>query len=352
MTDLSARAATAAKDSAASPSEATPANRKRGGRFGPRIPDYRGRQQVRRRRVPLRAKLRRDWQLLLMTVPALALLAVFHYTPLAGNIIAFQEYNPWDGVTGSPWVGFEQFERLFGDPRFWHAAGNTLMIATIQLVFFFPIPIGLAILLDSILTPKLRLLLQSIVYMPHFFSWVLVVTLFQQILGGAGLFSQILRENGYAPLEVMTNPDAFLFVVTAQMIWKDAGWGTIIFLAALAAINQNLYESAAVDGAGRWRRMWHITLPGLRPVIILLLILKLGDILNVGFEQFFLQRDAFGSGVSEVLDTFIYHQTLVTGNFSAGAVAGLVKGLVGLILILLANKLAHKMGENGIYRRA
>lgn len=287
-----------------------------------------------------------------MTVPAIGLLAVFHYAPTLGNVIAFQNYNPWDGVTGSPWVGFAQFERLFGDPRFWRAVGNTLVIAGVQLLFFFPIPIALAILLDSVLSPRLRLLMQSIVYMPHFFSWVLVVTLFQQILGGAGLFSQWLRQNGYAPLEIMTDPDAFLFVVTSQMIWKDAGWGTIIFLAALAAINPNLYESAAVDGAGRWRRMWHITLPGLRPVIILLLILKLGDILNVGFEQFFLQRDAFGSRVSEVLDTYIYHQTLVTGNFSAGAVAGLVKGLVGLVLILVANKVAHKMGENGIYRRA
>jgi putative aldouronate transport system permease protein len=287
-----------------------------------------------------------------MTVPAIGLLALFHYAPTLGNVIAFQNYNPWDGVTGSPWVGFAQFERLFGDPRFWRAVGNTLVIAGVQLLFFFPIPIALAILLDSVLSPRLRLLLQSIVYMPHFFSWVLVVTLFQQILGGAGLFSQWLRQNGYAPLEIMTDPDAFLLVVTSQMIWKDAGWGTIIFLAALAAINPNLYESAAVDGAGRWRRMWHITLPGLRPVIILLLILKLGDILNVGFEQFFLQRDAFGSRVSEVLDTYIYHQTLVTGNFSAGAVAGLVKGLVGLVLILVANKVAHKMGENGIYRRS
>ncbi|GAA0975495.1 ABC transporter permease subunit [Nocardiopsis tropica] len=330
------------------PRTAAPASRKRGGRARARtVPDVR-----RPTRAPLRARLRRDWQLLLMTVPALGLLAVFHYAPTLGNVIAFQEYNPWDGLLGSPWVGFAQFERLFTDPRFWSAAGNTLVIAAVQLVFFFPIPIALAILLDSVMTPRLRLLLQSIVYMPHFFSWVLVVTLFQQILGGAGLFSQLLRQNGYAPLEIMSDPDAFLFVVTSQMVWKDAGWGTIIFLAALAAINQNLYESAAVDGANRWQRMWHITLPGLRPVIVLLLILKIGDILNVGFEQFYLQRDAFGAQVSEVLDTFIYHQTLVTGNFSAGAVAGLVKGVVGLVLILLANKLAHKMGENGIYRRA
>ncbi|MFC7328413.1 ABC transporter permease [Marinactinospora rubrisoli] len=304
-----------------------------------------------RRRASLRARLRRDWQLLLMTVPAVGLLAVFHYVPTAGNVIAFQDYNPFDGFLGSPWVGFDNFYWLFTDVSFWHATGNTLLITAVQLVFYFPIPIGLAILLDSVMSPRIRLALQSIVYMPHFFSWVLVVTLFQQIIGGAGLLSQLLRSNGFEALDIMTNPDAFLLVVTAQTVWKDAGWGTIIFLAALAAINQNLYEAAAVDGAGRWRRMWHITLPGLRPVIVLLLILRLGDALNVGFEQFFLQRDAFGAQAAEVLDTFIYHRTLVTGAYSYGAAAGLVKGVVGLILILVANKVAHRLGEHGIYRR-
>lgn len=324
----------------------------RSGAPPPRRRDRSGRGRRSGRGPSLRARWLRDRSLLLMTLPAIGLLAVFHYVPTFGNIIAFQQYNPWDGVVGSPWVGLYQFERLFTDPRFWNAVGNTLVIAAVQLVFFFPVPIALAILLDSVLTRRVRLVLQSIVYMPHFFSWVLVVTLFQQILGGAGLVSQALRGAGYAPLDIMTSPDAFLLVVTSQMVWKDAGWGTIIFLAALAAIDQNLYESAAVDGANRWRRMWHITLPGLRPVIVLLLILKLGDILNVGFEQFYLQRDAFGSGVSEVMDTYVYHQTLVTGNFSAGAAAGLLKGAVGLVLILVANKTAHLLGEHGVYRRS
>jgi len=195
------------------------------------------------------------------------------------------------------------------------------------------------------------MLLQTVVYMPHFFSWVLVITLFQQIIGGAGLISQMLRQHGYEGLDIMTNPDTFLLLVTAEVVWKDAGWGMIVFLAALAAIDQNLYEAAAVDGASRWRRLWHITLPGLRPVIVLLLILRLGDALNVGFEQFFLQRDAVGQQAAEVLDTFIYWQTLAVGEWSYGAAAGLVKGVVGLVLILVANKVAHMLGENGIYRR-
>lgn len=303
-------------------------------------------------RPPLRARLRRDWQLLLMSVPAIGLLLLFHYVPLLGNVIAFQDYSPYVGIKDSPWVGLANFQWLLLDESFWSATLNTLTITAFQLVFYFPVPIVLAILLDSVVRPRLRLFIQSVVYMPHFFSWVLVVTLFQQMFGGAGLLSQTLREHGYSGVDIMTNPDTFLLLVTAETVWKDAGWGAIIFLAALAAIDPNLYEAAAVDGASRWRRMWHITLPGLRPVVVLLLILRLGDALNVGFEQFFLQRDAVGRDAAEVLDTFVYWRTLLTGEWSYGAAAGLVKGVVGLILILVANKVAHRFGEQGIYKRS
>jgi putative aldouronate transport system permease protein len=305
-----------------------------------------------RTRQPLRSRLKRDWQLLLMTFPAIALLVVFHYVPLLGNVIAFQDYSPYVGMKDSPWVGLSNFQWLLLDESFWDATLNTLSITTFQLIFYFPVPIMLAVLLDSVVRPRLRLFVQGIVYMPHFFSWVLVVTLFQQMFGGAGVLSQTLRNQGYNGFDLMTNPDTFIALVTAETVWKDAGWGTIIFLAALAAINQNLYEAAAVDGASRWRRLWHITLPGLRPIIVLLLILRLGEALNVGFEQFFLQRDAVGRDAAEVLDTFVYWRTLLTGEWSYGAAAGLVKGLVGLILILVANKVAHRFGEDGIYKRS
>jgi putative aldouronate transport system permease protein len=305
-----------------------------------------------RTRQPLRSRLKRDWQLLLMTFPAIALLVVFHYVPLLGNVIAFQDYSPYVGMKDSPWVGLSNFQWLLLDQSFWDATLNTLSITTFQLIFYFPVPIMLAVLLDSVVRPRLRLFVQGIVYMPHFFSWVLVVTLFQQMFGGAGVLSQTLRNQGYSGFDLMTNPDTFIALVTAETVWKDAGWGTIIFLAALAAINQNLYEAAAVDGASRWRRLWHITLPGLRPIIVLLLILRLGEALNVGFEQFFLQRDAVGRDAAEVLDTFVYWRTLLTGEWSYGAAAGLVKGLVGLVLILVANKVAHRFGEDGIYKRS
>jgi putative aldouronate transport system permease protein len=311
----------------------------------------------RRSRAPLRARLRRDWPLLVMVAPGALLLLVFHYLPMLGNVVAFQDYNPYLGdnslqaLVSSTWIGLENFEELFADPAFWDAFWNTLSITAFQLLFFFPLPIALAIVLNSLLSSRLRGFVQTVVYLPHFFSWVLVVTFFVQMLGGAGLLSQELREAGINPPEIMSNPDTFIVLVTAEAVWKDLGWGTIVFLAALSAVDTNLYEAAAVDGAGKWRRLWHITLPSLRPVIVLLLILRLGDALSVGFEQFLLQRDAVGRQAAEVLDTFVYHQAIATGDYGFGAAAGLFKAAVGLTLILAANKVAHLLGERGVYSK-
>ncbi|MEU4607385.1 ABC transporter permease subunit [Kribbella sp. NPDC023972] len=300
----------------------------------------------------LRHRWARDWPLLLMVLPVVVLLGVFHYFPTLGNVIAFQDYSPYVGIRGSEFIGFANFSRMFSEPAFWQAAANTLTITAVQLVFFFPIPIALALLLNSVLSAKLRNVIQGIVYLPHFFSWVLVVSLFQQMIGGGGLLAQSLRNNGYQAVDLMTRPDTFILLVTAQSIWKDAGWGMIVFLAALSTINPALYEAAAADGANRWRRLWHITLPGLRPVIVLLLILRLGDALTVGFEQFILQRSAVGADAAEVLDTYVYYQGLLVGDFGYGAAAGLFKGVVGLVLVLVANRFAHMVGEQGVYSRS
>lgn len=313
---------------------------------------------LRRRRVPLRARLRRDWRMLVMITPGFLILLIFSYIPIAGNVIAFQDYNPYVGgnpleaLLHSEWIGFGQFQLLFEDPAFWHAFRNTLAIASFQLVFFFPLPIFLAVMLHNLLSSRLRGFIQTVVYLPHFFSWVLVISFFVAMLGGAGLLAQTMREAGLEPWNVMTNPDTFIILVTGEAIWKDVGWGTIVFLAALSTIDQDLYEAAASDGAGRWRRFWHITLPGLRSVIVLLLILRLGDALSIGFEQFLLQRDAVGRQASEVLDTFVYYFSIATGNYGYGAAAGLFKAAVGLVLILTANKVAHKLGERGIYSKS
>jgi putative aldouronate transport system permease protein len=290
----------------------------------------------------LRARLVRDWPLLVMTAPAALVLLVFHYVPTLGNVIAFQDYNPFagdnafDAFVRSDWVGFDNFLQLFSDRAFWDAVRNTLAITLFQLVFFFPLPILLAIVLSSVRSARLRSVVQSILYLPHFFSWVLVITFFVQMLGGAGLLAQVLRQHGLTPWNVMTNPSTFILLVTSEAVWKDVGWGTIVFLAALAGIDPSLYEAAAVDGAGRWARLWHVTLPGLRPVVVLLLILRLGDALNVGFEQYILQREAVGRQAAEVLDTYVYYRAIVPQEF-------------GLVLILGANKLAHRLGEAGVY---
>ncbi|WP_232836724.1 ABC transporter permease [Lentzea terrae] len=298
-----------------------------------------------------RIRLRRDRSLILMTLPAVVLLVVFNYVPLFGLATAFQEYDPLAGVWQSTWAGLYQFERLLGDSLFWGALKNTLYLSFVQLILFFPVPIALALLLNSVLSQRIRNFFQSVVYLPHFFSWVLAITIFQQMLGGAGALNQFLRSNDIGTWDIMTNPDTFALLVTSQVIWKEAGWGIIVFLAALAAINTDLYEAAAADGAGRWRRLWHITLPGLRAVIVLMLVLRLGNALTVGFEQFLIQRNAVGHDTAEVLDTFSFYYGIATGDYSYGAAAGLFKSVISLLLIWGANKLAHAFGEDGLYRK-
>jgi putative aldouronate transport system permease protein len=308
-------------------------------------------------RLSLRLRFRRDRTLILMTLPAVALVLVFNYIPILGNVVAFQEYDPYISENGfvamleSPWVGIEQFERIFADSAFWDAVQNTLVLFSLQLVLFFPIPIVLALLINSVIRPRIRAVSQAILYLPHFFSWVLVITVFQQIFGGAGIIAQTLRRHGYEGFDLMTDPGIFKFLVTAEGVWKDAGWGIIVFLAALASVSPDLYEAAAMDGAGRWRRMWHVTLPALRPVIALLLVLRVGDALTVGFEQILLQRDAVGPGASEVLDTYVWWNGVRNQDFSYAAAAGLIKGVVSVALVLAANKVAHFMGEQGVYKK-
>jgi putative aldouronate transport system permease protein len=308
-------------------------------------------------RVPFKVRLRRDRTLILMTLPVMLLLLLFNYVPLLGNVVAFQDYDPYvssNGITAifhSPWVGVEQFSRMIDDPLFWSAAKNTIVLFVLQLVLFFPIPIALALLINSVIRPRVRAVAQAIMYLPHFFSWVLVVTVFQQIFGGAGIIAQTLEDHGRSGFDLMTNASLFKFLVTAQAVWKDSGWGIIVFLAALAAVSTDLYEAAAMDGAGRWRRMWHVTLPALRPVIALLLVLRVGDALSVGFEQFLLQRSAVGAGASEVLDTYVWNMGIQNGDFSYAAAVGLVKGVIGVCLVLGANKFAHLLGEQGVYQK-
>jgi len=296
-----------------------------------------------------RVRFRRDRLMLALLIPGFVYFVVFHYVPLAGNVVAFLDYKAYLGFLGSRWVGLQNFNDAFNDPAFWSAFRNTMVITVVQLVLFFPLPIMLALLLNSIMSRRVRAFVQSVVYLPHFLGWVIIVALFSQILGATGVVPNLLQSMGLPRWDAMTSPGFFPFLLTLQLIWKDAGWGTIIFLAALMNIDQNLYEAAAVDGAGPARRLWSITLPGIMPTIILLLILQLGSILSVGFEQILLQRDNVGASAGEVLDTYVFYHGIQDGRWGPSTAVGLVKGVVGLALILMANKLAHLVGQEGIY---
>ena len=291
----------------------------------------------------------RDRIMLLLIAPGVVYFLLFQYLPLLGYIIAFQDYLPFLAITEAPFVGLANFQAMASDPAFWQALANTFIIFGLQILFYFPAPIILAIMLHSVISTRVRRIVQSIVYLPHFIGWVIVVSLWQQVLGGSGVFVHTLRDLGLPTVNLMTEPGFFKALVTSQIIWKETGWGTIIYLAALLNIEAALYEAAVMDGAGRWQRLRNITLPGILGVTILLLILRLGAVLSVGFEQILLQRNAVGPAAGEVLDTYVYFKGIVGGQWGITAAAGLIKGIVGTLIVIGANKFAHRMGQEGVY---
>jgi putative aldouronate transport system permease protein len=290
----------------------------------------------------------RDRMMLMFIAPGLLYFLLFHYVPLLGNIIAFQDYLPFIGFD-SPFVGLANFQSMLSDGAFWQAVNNTITISLLQIVFYFPAPIALALMLHGIMSTKVRRVIQSIVYLPHFISWVIVVSIWQQVLGGSGIFVHTLRDLGLPALNVMTEPSLFKPLVILQLVWKETGWATIIYLAALLNIEAALYEAAVMDGAGRWQRLWNITFPGIMGVTLLLLILRVGAVLTVGFEQILLQRNAVGPAAGEVLDTYVYFKGIVGGQWGITAAAGLIKGVIGTVLVVAANKLARKAGQDGLF---
>jgi len=303
----------------------------------------------RTRRAGLRTRIWRERWLYLLLLPGLVYVVVFRYVPLLGNVIAFQDYSPYLGFADSAWVGLQNFADLFTTPDVGTALVNTLVISGLQLVLYFPAPIALALLLNSLMTESIKRAVQSVVYLPHFIGWVIVVAVWQQVLGGDGLVNQVLRSGGLHTIDVMANPDFFKPLMVLQDVWKEVGWGTIIFLAALTAIDSSLYESSAIDGAGAWRRLWHVSLPGIRGVVVLLLILRLGSILTVGFEQILLQEPNVGAQAGQVLDTFVYFNGVVAGDWGLSAAVGLVKGALGTLLVVGANWAVKRLGEEGVF---
>lgn len=286
----------------------------------------------------------------LLALPGVLYFIIFKFAPMWGLVLAFTEYNPYAGISGSEWVGMKHFVELFSDPNFYIMLRNTFAINIFGLIFMFPVPIVLSLMLNEVRHEAFKRFNQSIVYLPHFLSWVVVVSLTFFILSSdVGIVNKVITGWGHESVAFLSNPNYFWALLTAQNMWKEAGWGTIIFLAAMAGVDPQRYEAAVVDGASRWRQIWHITLPAIRPTIIILLILRLGHMADVGFEQVLLMMNPLVSSVGEVFDTYAYSIGVLQGKVSIGVTVGMFKGVVGLVLVMVSNYIVKKMGHEGIY---
>jgi len=285
-----------------------------------------------------------------MMIPGLIYYILFHYAPMAGTLIAFQNYNLMKGVWGSPWVGFDNFRVIFETPEFPKIIRNTLLISIYKIVGGMVPDVILALMLNEVRVRWFKKAVQTITYGPYFLSWVIVYGLvFSFLAPGSGLITTLVRDGGGGHIDLLTNKDFFRPMLILTEIWKNTGFGAIIYLAALASINQELYEAAVVDGSGRWQQLWHITLPGIRDVFVLLLIIRIGGILDAGFDQVFIFLNARVYDVGDIVDTWVYRYGFERLEFGVAAAMGVFKSIVGLILVLGANKLAKKVGGSGIW---
>ena len=292
---------------------------------------------------------RHKWMYLLM-LPGIIYFIIFKYVPMAGLVISFQNYSPYLGILESEWVGLENFKTFFMNPDFKMLLVNTFSISILNLVFFFPMPILLALLLNEIKNKLVKKSIQTMIYMPHFISMVIVASITFTLLNTeSGIINQIVYALTGEKLEFLADPKYFRWIIVIQNIWKETGWGMIIFLAALAGVDTQLYEAAQVDGAGKLRQMWHITLPAIKSTIIIMLIMKVGTLLNTGFEQIFLMKNSLNSSVAEVFDTYVYTLGITQGAFSYSTAVGMFKSVVATIMVVTTNWICKKCGETGLY---
>jgi putative aldouronate transport system permease protein len=287
--------------------------------------------------------------LIIMLLPGLALFLLFSYVPLYGIVIAFKHFQITEGILGSPWAGWENFERLFQGNGFLNALRHSVLIAFLKMVFVFPAPIVLALLLNEIRLNWFRRTIQTVTYLPHFFSWVVLAGILFPFLGSDGGFNKLLGVFGIPQQLWLLEPDYFYGAVVLTDIWQSAGWGSIIYFAVLASIDPSLYEAAIADGASRWRRIWHISLPSLAPTVIIMYLLSIGHFLSVGFDQIYNLMTPPTSGVGEILDTYVLRR-LLTMDYELGTAAGLFNSTVGLTLVLVANALVKLFDkERGLW---
>jgi putative aldouronate transport system permease protein len=285
-----------------------------------------------------------------MVLPGLIYFIMFKYVPMGGLVIAFKDYSPFKGIWASPWVGFANFKKFFSNSDFFKLLTNTLGISILQLIFYFPAPIILSLFLNEVRHSGYKRVVQTLVYIPHFVSWVIVASLTYQLFNVTdGVFNVIYKAITGSTFDILSKSSTFWGLIVGQDIWRETGYGTIIFLAALAGVDQELYEAARVDGAGRWRLMWHITLPAIRGTIVMMLIMRVGGILNTGYEQIFLMRNDLNLARSEVFDTYIYTKGIKQGMYSFSSAVGMFKSVVGMILVLTSDRIAKALGESGLY---
>lgn len=288
--------------------------------------------------------------LLLMFVPCFLYYVLFKYLPMAGIVISFKDYNLYKGIWNSSWVGFKYYAMFFQGPDFWLLLRNTFLLGFYKLLFGFPAPIILALMLNELKNAVFKRFIQTVSYLPHFISNVVVagmVTLFLSPSGG--MVNLWIKQLGWDPINFMVMPEWFRTIYVSSEIWQHVGWEAIIYLAALTSIDPALYEAAEIDGAGRWRKLWNVTIPGISPVIIILLILNIGQVLEIGFEKVYLLSNPATYETSDILSTYVYRVGLVSGNFSYAAAIDMFTSVICLIFIYSANFLSRKISETSLW---
>jgi putative aldouronate transport system permease protein len=287
--------------------------------------------------------------LYLLFLPVIVYYAVFHYYPMYGAQIAFKNFLPAAGISGSPWVGFLHFQNFFNSYYFWRILRNTVVISLTNLVFGFPAPIILALLINELRGRYYKRFVQTVTYMPHFVSIVVICGMIHEFTKNDGMITVLLGYFGFQQQNMMNNPQLFVPVYVISGIWQEVGWGSIIYLAALAGIDQELYEAAAIDGAGRWKQTWHITLQGILPTIVILFILRMGRMLNVGFEKIILLYNPVTYETADVISSFVYRKGLQEFNFSYSTAVGLFNSVINLALLIITNKISKRASETSLW---
>ena len=292
--------------------------------------------------------MRNPW-LYLMMIPGLVYFAVFKYLPMWGIIIGFENYVPFTGPIKSAYVGLYWFKQFFSTPMWLTYLGNTLLLSLMSIVLTFPAPIVLALMLNEIRNMHFKKISQTLLYMPHFISIVIVVSITYVIFGADGIIYKLTQKMLGRSIDYLGDPGVLRWMIVGQSIWKETGWGTIIFLAALTNVDTQLYEASMIDGANRAQRLWHITLPSIRSTIVLLLVLRMGSVLDTGYEHLILMSNSLNRSVSLTLDVFVYQNGIKGGQYSYTTAVGLMKSLVSVCMVVTSNKIAHALGEEGLY---